>query len=135
VTHPLCHLSCIVLLNTYILLTLIRITESYDEFNTLKAMVKKAVSFFYPKDPSSDVRTLQLLDGLPNWCREVILANMKQAVSLTPGILKSLYPRVDLDAGGEGFAVTCTGEEVLKLMEDSDSTVDCIVDIVRIYKF
>jgi hypothetical protein len=55
-------------------------------------MVKKAVSFFYPKDPSSDARTMQLLDGLPNQCWEVILGNMKQAVSLTLGILKSLYP-------------------------------------------
>jgi hypothetical protein len=55
-------------------------------------MVKKAISFFYPKDFSSDAQASQLLDGLPNRCQEVILANMKQAVSLTLGILKSLYP-------------------------------------------
>jgi hypothetical protein len=55
-------------------------------------MVKKAISFFYPKDPSLDARTPQLLDGLSNQCREVILANMKSAVCLTLGILKSLNP-------------------------------------------
>jgi hypothetical protein len=90
------------------------------------------VSFFYLKDPSSDAQTLQLLDGLPNWCREVILANMKQAVSLTLRIIMSLYPRADLDAAGEGFAVTCTGGAASKLMEDSALMAGRIVDMVRI---
>jgi hypothetical protein len=94
--------------------------------------VKKAVLLFYPKDPSPDVQTPQLLDGLPNRCLEVILANMKQAASLTLGILKSLYPRADLDAAGDGFAATCTDEEALKLMEDSTLTANHIVDMVPI---
>jgi hypothetical protein len=34
--------------------------------------------------------------------------------------LKSLYPRANLDAAGEGFAVTCTEEEATKLVEDSN---------------
>jgi hypothetical protein len=51
---------------------------------------------------------------------------MKQAVSLTLGILKSLYPQADLDAVGEGFAATCTGEEALKLVEDSALTADIL---------
>jgi hypothetical protein len=95
-------------------------------------MVKKVVSFFYPKDPSSDVRTPQLLDGLPNWCREVILANMKQAASLTLRILMSLSPRADLDAVGNGFAATCISKEALKLVEDSALMADHIIDMVRI---
>jgi hypothetical protein len=98
----------------------------------LKAIVKKVVPLFYSKDPSPDARTPQLLDGLPNRCREVILANMKQAASLTLGILKSLYPRDDLDAAGDGFAMTYTNEEALKLMEDSALTADRIVDMVPI---
>jgi hypothetical protein len=57
---------------------------------------------------------------------------MKQAVGLTLGILKSLYPRADLDAAGEGFVATYTSEESLKLVEDSDSMADCIVDMVQI---
>jgi hypothetical protein len=56
---------------------------------------------------------------------------MKQVVSLTLRILKSLYPRADLDTAGEGFEMTCTGEESLKLVEDSDSMADRIVDMVR----
>jgi hypothetical protein len=95
-------------------------------------MVKKVVLFFYLKDPSSDTRTPELLDGVPNQCQEVILANMKQATSLTLRILKSLYPRVNLDAAGDSFAVTCTGVEALKLVEDFDLMADCIVDMVPI---
>jgi hypothetical protein len=44
----------------------------------MKVMVKKAVMFFYLKASSSDVRAPQLLDGLPNWFKEVIVANMKR---------------------------------------------------------
>jgi hypothetical protein len=43
---------------------------------------------------------------------------MQQSVSLTLGILKSLLPRADLDAAGEGFVVTCGDEEALKLVKD-----------------
>jgi hypothetical protein len=57
---------------------------------------------------------------------------MKQTASLTLGILKSLYPRADLDAAGDDFAVTCTAGEALKLMEDSALTVERIVDMVPI---
>jgi hypothetical protein len=67
-----------------------------------------------------------------NRCWEVIIANMKQAVSLTLRIPKSLYPWADLDVAGDGLAVTCTDEEALKLVEDSALTVDRIVDMVRI---
>jgi hypothetical protein len=124
-SSPLPHVSCIFLLNICILLTPIQIVDA--ELNNLKMMVKKVVLFFYPKEPSSDARTPQLLDGLPNRCREVILANMKQTSCLTLRILKSLYPRADLDTAGEGFAVTSASEEALKLVEDSTLTADRIV--------
>jgi hypothetical protein len=58
---------------------------------------------------------------------------MKQAVSLTLGILKSLYPRVDLDIAGDGFAATYSDEEGLKLVEDSTLTVDRIVEMVPVH--
>jgi hypothetical protein len=57
---------------------------------------------------------------------------MKQVASLTLRILKSLYPRADLDAAGDGFTMTCTGEEALRLVEDSALTADRIVDMVPI---
>jgi hypothetical protein len=47
-------------------------------------------------------------------------------------ILKSLYHRANLDAAGDDFAVTCTSEESLKLVEDSTLMVDCIVDMVLV---
>jgi hypothetical protein len=45
-------------------------------------------------------------------------------VRLALGILKSLYPGADLDTAGEGFVVTCTDEEALKLIEDSAVTAE-----------
>jgi hypothetical protein len=33
--------------------------------------------------------------------------------------LKSIYLQADLDAAGEGFTVTCSDEEAIKLIEDS----------------
>jgi hypothetical protein len=56
---------------------MIWIIESDAEFNTLKAMVEKAVLFFYPKDSSSAAWAPQLLDDLLTRSREVILTNMK----------------------------------------------------------
>jgi hypothetical protein len=73
-----------------------------------------------------------MLDSLPSQSREIILANMPQSASLTLGILKSLYPRADLDAVGEGFAVTCSNEESLKLVEDSAKIAGQIVDMLGV---
>jgi hypothetical protein len=62
-----------------------------------------------------------MLDSLPRRSRKIILTNMRQSASLTLRILTSLYPGADLDAAGEGFMVTCSDEEALKLIEDSGS--------------
>jgi hypothetical protein len=59
------------------------------------------------------------LASLSTRSREIILTNMRQLASLTLVILKSLYPRADLDVAGEGFVLTCSDEEALKLIEDS----------------
>jgi hypothetical protein len=62
----------------------------------------------------------------------VILANMRQSVSLTLGILKFLYHRADLDVVGEGFAATCCDEEALKLVEDFAKTAGQVVDMLGV---
>jgi hypothetical protein len=64
-----------------------------------------------------------MLDSLPTRSQEIVLANMRQSASLTLGILKSLYPRDDLHAVCEGFAMTCSDEEALTLVKDSTVTV------------
>jgi hypothetical protein len=53
-----------------------------------------------------------MLNNIPTRSQEIIITNMRQSASLTLRILKSLYPQADLDAAGEGFAVTCSDEEV-----------------------
>jgi hypothetical protein len=90
---------------------LLRLTESDAELNTLKVMADSTITFFYPGESSSKVHAPQMLDNLPTRSWEIILANMRQSTSLTLKILKSLYPRADLDVASKGFAVTCSDEE------------------------
>jgi hypothetical protein len=73
-----------------------------------------------------------MLDSLLMRSREIILANMRQAASLTLGILKSLYLRANFDMAGEGFAMTCSDEEALKLVEDYVVIVEHVVDMLGI---
>jgi hypothetical protein len=48
---------------------------------------------------------------------------MRKATRLTLGILKSLYPNVDLYVAGVGFAATCSDEEVGDLVRSFVETV------------
>jgi hypothetical protein len=73
--------------------------------------------------------TKKMLDSPPIRSWEVILANMRQSTSLTLRILKSLYPRPDMDAAGEGFVMTCSDEEAFKLVKDSAVTAGQVVDM------
>jgi hypothetical protein len=57
---------------------------------------------------------------------------MQQSASLTLDILKSLYPHANLDAAGEGFTVTCTDKEALKLVEDSAVITRQVVDMLGV---
>jgi hypothetical protein len=111
----------------FFLLSPLRLVESDVQLNALKAMVNNAVAFFYPGESSSNARTPQMLDYLPTRSQEIILANMWQLASLTLGILKSLYPQA-----GEGFAVTCSDEEALKLVEDSAKIAGQVVDMLGV---
>jgi threonine synthase len=95
-------------------------------------MVENTIAFFYPGESSTRMHTSQMLDSLPSRSWENTLANMKQSTSLTLGILKSQYPRADLDVVSEGFAVTCSDEEALKLIEDSAMTAGQIIDMLPV---
>jgi hypothetical protein len=91
-------------------------------------MVDNMVAFFYPGMFSFEKRT-QMLDS----CRyEIILTNMRQSTCLTLRILKSLYPRADLEAAGEGFTVTCSDEEALKLVDDSAVMAGQVIDMLGV---
>jgi hypothetical protein len=79
-------------LNVSLRLTLFQ-SEEYDaELNALKAMVENMIAFFYLSDFSTITQAPQMLVSLLTSSREIILTNMKQSVSLTLEILKSLYP-------------------------------------------
>jgi hypothetical protein len=95
-------------------------------------MVDNAIAFFYLGESSTGTHAPQMLDSLSTRSREIILTNMEQSVSLNLGILKSLYPRADLDTASEGFAATCSDEEALKLIDDSAMTVGHIEDILGV---
>jgi hypothetical protein len=69
--------------------------------NLRKIRCYNAVAFFYLGESSSEACAPQMLDNLLRRSREIILANMRQLASPTLRILKSLYPRADLDAAGK----------------------------------
>jgi hypothetical protein len=94
-------------------------------------MVENMVAFSYTEDSTSVAQALQLLDVLLTRSREVILANMRQLTSLTLGILKSLYPRANLDTTGEGFTMTFI-EEVSKLIEDSAVIASQVMEMLLV---
>jgi hypothetical protein len=73
-----------------------------------------------------------MLDGLPTRSQEIILANMRQSMSLSLGIWKFLYPRADLDTMGKGFVATCSDEEALKLVNDSIVTAGLVIDMLGV---
>jgi hypothetical protein len=73
-----------------------------------------------------------MMDSLPTRSQEIILGNMRQSASLTLNILKSLYPQADLDTAGEGFVVTCSDEEALKLVDDSAVMAGHIMDMLGV---
>jgi hypothetical protein len=73
-----------------------------------------------------------MLDNPPTRSREIILSNMRQSVSLTIGILMSMYTRADLNVAGEGIVVTSSDEEALKLVEDSAVTVGQVIDMLGV---
>jgi hypothetical protein len=60
---------------------------------------------------------------------------MRKASSLTLIILKSLYPRSDLDAAGEGFAASCSGEEANDLMQSFVETVTWVIEMISVYMY
>jgi hypothetical protein len=111
---------------------LLRLVESDAKLNALNAMVDNAIAFFYPGESSSEACTLYMLDSLSTRSQEIILTNMRQSVSLTLGILRSLYPQANLDTMGEGFAVTCSDEEALKLVEDFAVMVGQVVGMLGV---
>jgi hypothetical protein len=59
---------------------------------------------------------------------------MKQSASLTLRILKSLYPRADLDAMDEDFTISCTDEEASKLVENSTVMANQIIEMLLVDK-
>jgi hypothetical protein len=112
--------------------TPLRLAESDAELIAIKAMVENAIAFLYPSDSSTTAQATQMLDSLSNRSWEIILANLKQSASLTLEILNSLYPWVDLDAAGDGFAATYSDDEALKLIEDYAVTARRIIDMLPI---
>jgi hypothetical protein len=95
-------------------------------------MAENAMAYFYPEDPNFAARAPMLQDMLPTRSREIIISNMRKASSLSLRILKTLYPRADLDLSGEGFMMTCIEEEADKLVEDSIEMMTRVIEILLV---
>jgi hypothetical protein len=57
---------------------------------------------------------------------------MRKVSSLILRILKSIYPRADLDATGEGFAASCTEEEASDLVQSFVETATQVIEIIPV---
>jgi hypothetical protein len=57
---------------------------------------------------------------------------MRKASILTILILKSLCPQANFDAVSEGFVLTCTEDEAIKLVEDSAVMASQIVEMLPV---
>jgi hypothetical protein len=95
-------------------------------------MDENVVAYFYPQDSNSPSRAPELLDMLPTRSWEVIISHMRKVSSLALGILKSLYPRADLDAAGEGFSATCSEEEANNLVQSFIETMTQVIETISI---
>jgi len=69
---------------------------------------------------------------VPDKTRELMKKRMLKASSLTLGILKSLYPRADLDVAREGFAKDCDPGRASKLVKDSIAAATEIIEMIKI---
>jgi hypothetical protein len=57
---------------------------------------------------------------------------MRKASSLILGILKSLYSQADLDTAADGFAATCTEEEVGELVQSFIETATQVIEMIQV---
>jgi hypothetical protein len=117
----LVHLS---LTGLYVLLAVVE-----AELKTSKTVTENAMKYFYLQDLDVVPRAPELLDLLPTQSREVIHSNMRNASSMTFGILKYLYPKADLGATSEGFAQTCTEEAANELVRSFLEMVTQIIEM------
>ena len=69
---------------------------------------------------------------MPDKTRELMKKRMLRASSLTPGILKSLYPRANLDVAGEGFAKDYKSAQASQLVKDSVTAATEIIEMIKI---
>ena len=74
----------------------------------------------------------ELLIAVTDKTRELMKKRMLRASSLTLGILKSLYPRADLDVAKEGFARDCDQARASKLVKDSVAAATEIIEMIQI---
>jgi hypothetical protein len=87
-------------------------------------MAKNAVVYFNPQDSDLVAQAPVLL--------EIIVSNMRKPSSLTLRILKSLYPRADLDAESKGCATTCIEEEAEKIVEDFVESATWVIKMIPV---
>jgi hypothetical protein len=100
------------------------------EATSLATAASKVVGRFYPDQPHPSSQLPELLSAVPEKAKEQSKKEAIKASSLTLGILKSLYPRADLDVAKEGFAKGCTSARAMELVKDSIEAATSIVEML-----
>jgi hypothetical protein len=95
-------------------------------------VTENAGAYFFPQDSAIASRTPELLDMLPTQSREVIVSIMRKASSQSLNVLKSLYPKADLDAMGECFIARCSEEEAKDLVQSFLENMTRVIEMIMI---
>jgi hypothetical protein len=90
------------------------------------------MAYFFTQYSNTTSWAPELLGMLLTQSREVIASIMKNAWSLTVGILKSLYLKANLDEVGEGFVATCSEEEAVDLVQSFIETMTQVIEMILI---
>ena len=94
--------------------------------------MEKVVSYFPSDQAHAASQVPELLSAVPDKTQEQMKKRMLKASSLTLGILKSLYPRANLDVAGEGFAKDCESAQASRLVKDSVAAATEIIEMIKI---
>jgi hypothetical protein len=87
-----------------------------SELKALKTITENVVQYFYLRDSEVVRRAPQAAGLTAHSVPGGDPLELSETSRLTLGILKYLYPKVDLGAANEGFAATCTEEDANELV-------------------
>ena len=90
------------------------------------------IKYFTPHtDPT--IGMANLLNKIPNQARDWVRRIAERSSQVTMGILKSLYPRANIDAAGDGWAQDVTQDQAGALADSSQSAAERVTRMLDLF--